>query len=158
MKVEAEVKEMYKITLGDNGMCMGQYYSEDDWKESYYGETIEQILDQVNPEYYKGLPKTFDMEKWYVLIFDGRKYDYKLISNYNRYNKESEDLKEEVNQFYFMWNNMDKYKNERQALKEADKVREEKAKEAKKIKDQKEKEEKELKEYLKLKEKYEKNN
>ena len=156
MKVEAEVKEMYKVTLGDDGMCMGQYYGEDDWKKSYYGETIEQILDTVNVRYYNGLPKTFNMEKWHVLIFDGRKYDYKRISSYNRYNKDSEELKEEVNQFYFMLNNMDKYKNERQALKEADKVREEKAKMAQKIKDKEEKEAKELAEYEYLKNKYDK--
>ena len=156
MKVEAEMKEMYKVILGDNGMCMGQYYPEDDWKESYYGETIEDILDQVNPIYYKGLPKTFDMEKWKVLIYDGHIYDYEIVSNYNRYDKNSEELKEEVNEFYFKWNNMDKYKEQRKRMIEADKEREAKAKEASKIKAEKEKEAKELVEYEYLKNKYEK--
>lgn len=156
MKVEAEVKEMYKVILGDNGMCMGQYYSEDDWKESYYGETIEEILDQVNPIYYKGLPKTFDMEKWNVLVYDGHIYDYEMISEYNKYVKDSEALKEEVNEFYFCLNNLDKYKEQRRRMIDADKEREERNKKLNEIKIAKEKEEKELKEYLKLKEKFEK--
>lgn len=156
MKVEAELKEMYKVILGDNGMCMGQYYSEDDWKESYYGETIEDILDQVNGIYYKGLPKTFDMEKWNVLTYKGHIYDYEKISEYNRYIKDSEALKEEVNEFYFKWNNLDKYRNARKNMIESDKLRDERNKKIAEIKAIKEKEKKEMTAYLKLKEKFEK--
>jgi len=156
MKVEVELKEIYKVILGDNGMCMGQYYSEDDWKESYYGDTIEEILDQINPIYYKGLPKTFDMEKWNVLVYDGHIYDYVMISEYNKYVKDSEALKEEVNEFYFCLNNLDKYKEQRKKMIDADKEREERNKKLAQIKATEEKEKKEMEEYLKLKEKFEK--
>lgn len=154
MKVEAEMKEMYKVTLGDNGMCMGQYYSEDDWKESYYGETITDILDQVNPIYYKGLPKTFDMEKWNVLVYDGHIYDYEMISEYNKYVKDSEALKEEVNEFYFFLNNLDKYKEQRKRMIETEREREERAKKLAEIEYKKKQEQKEFEEYQKLKDKY----
>jgi hypothetical protein len=153
MKVEAEMKEMYKVILGDNGMCMGQYYPEDDWKKSYYGETIEEILDVVNVRYYKGLPKTFDLEKWNVLIYDGHIYDYDMISYYNRYTKEKE-LEWEHNTFYFQLNNNEKYKEQRKRMIDADKEREDKDKEAIRIKAEQEKQEKELSEYEYLKNKY----
>jgi hypothetical protein len=153
MKVEAELKEMYKVIVGDNGMCMGQYYGEDDWKESYYGDIIEEIVKQMNTEYFNGLPKTFDMELVQVLIYNGKKYDYKILAEYNKYNKETK-LKDEVDKFYSLWNS-DKYKNERQELINEDKIKKEEQERLEREQEEREKREREFNDYLILKNKYE---
>lgn len=150
MKVEAEIKEMYKITVGDNGVCRGNYDPCDEWYESYYGVTIEEIAEKLNVLYYKGLPKEFYIEKYNVLIYEGRTFDYEEIVG--RYDKK--DLKEEYDLFYQLWNS-ESYKNIRQKLIDADKEREKRNKKLAEIKAKEEKEKKELEEYLKLKEKYE---
>lgn len=154
MKVIAELKEMYKITVGDNGMCMGQYYSEDDWKESYYGETIEEIVKDINTTYYNGLPRTFALEKVEVLIYDDIKYDYRTISEYEIYSKDNLELREEAKEFYSLWNS-EKYKSIRQSMIEVDKIKAEREKKLAEIKSNEAREKKEKEEYLKLKSKYE---
>lgn len=49
MKVDAEIKPFYKLTLGNRDTCMGCYYMEDDWDIIIYGETIQEIMD-MSPE------------------------------------------------------------------------------------------------------------
>jgi hypothetical protein len=154
MIVTAELKEMYKITVGHDGCCMGCYDSSNEWKESYYGETIEEIVKNINITYYNGLPKTFDLEKVEVLIYDDIKYDYKTISEYEPYSKTNNELREEANEFYSLWNS-EKYKSIRKNMIDIDKIKEEREKKLAQIKSNKEKENKELNEYLKLKNKYE---
>lgn len=152
MKVEAEVKEMYKIIVGDNGMCMGQYYSEDDWEESYYGETIEKISELLNVIHHKGLPRgKFYLELWKVLTYEDKIYDYELIAEYSRYSKDTQLL----DKFNSLWNS-EEYKNIRQKLNDADKMQEERNKKLAEIEYKKKQEQKEFEEYQKLKDKYEK--
>lgn len=151
MKVEAEIKEMYKITVGDDGVCRGCYDPSDEWYESYYGENIEKIAEKLNVIYYKGLPKEFYIEKYKVLIYENRIFDYEEIVG--RYDKK--ELKEELDLFYELWNS-ESYKNIRQRLINIDKEKEERNKKLAEIEYKKKQEEKELQEYLKLKEKYEK--
>jgi len=104
MKVEAELKTLYKITVGDNGMCMGQYYSEDDWEDSYYGEDLKEIAESLSITYINGFPtRKFSFEEVEVLIYDGNKYDQRIIREHNQYRKEDDTLKEEY--AYFMWKN-----------------------------------------------------
>lgn len=151
MKVEAEVKEMYKITVGDNGVCRGCYDSSDEWYESYYGETIEKIAEKLNILYYKGLPKVFYIEKYDVLIYEDSIFDYEcVIGRYDK--KELLDLSNL--EFNSLWNS-ENYKNIRQKLINADKEREERAKKLTEIENMKKKKQKEFEEYQKLKDKYE---
>jgi len=153
MKIEAELKETYKIILGDDGMCMGQYFSEDDWKESYYGDTIEDIVKKINNIYFNGFPKTFDLEKWKVLVYDDNIYDYNIISEYQYYNDDN-TLKKEKELFFNLWHN-DYYSNIRKNMIEAKKIKDEREEKLIKMKKEEEKKKKELENYLKLKEKYE---
>lgn len=151
MKVEAEIKEMYKITVGDDGVYRGCYDPSDEWYESYYGESIEKIVEKLNVIYYKGLPRELYIEKYNVLIYENRIFDYEVIVD--RYDKK--ELKEEYDLFYDLWNS-EGYKNIRQKLIDIDKEKEERSKKLAEIEYKKKQEEKELQEYLKLKEKYEK--
>lgn len=152
MKVEAELKTMYKITVGDNGMCMGQYYSEDDWKESHYGEDLKEIAENLSMQYFKGLPKTFEFEQVEVLIYDDIKYDYKTLNEYNPY-REDGILKKEHTEFWSYWK---EFEFDRKKMCEVQKLKEERAEKLKQIKKNEEHKAKELAEYLKLKEKFEK--
>jgi hypothetical protein len=151
MNVEAELKEMYKITVGDNGVCRGCYDPSDEWYESYYGETIKEITEKLNTLYYKGLPRECYIEKYNVLIYEDRIFDYECAVG--RYDKK--ELQEENDEFNSLWNS-ESYKNIRQKLINADKEREERAKKLAEIEYKKKQEQKELEEYQKLKEKYEK--
>jgi len=151
MIVEAELKTVYKVLLGDNGMCMGQYYPEDDWEESYYGDTIEDIVKKINNIYCDVLPRTFGLEKLEILVYDDNIYDYKLISEYHMYDY---ILKIERDLFYDLWNN-DYYSNIRKNILDAKKIKQDREEKLFKIKSTEEKKKKELEEYLKLKEKYE---
>lgn len=155
MKVEAELKTMYKITVGDNGMCYGQYYPEDDWTESYYDENLKILAEKISVEHFTGLPtKRFEFEQVQVLIYDGCKYDYKTIGELNQYNnKEDKTLKKEYSEFMSYWY---KLEPERNKIKEIEKLKNERVKKLEKIKNDEEKKAKELAEYLKLKEKFEK--
>jgi hypothetical protein len=154
MKVTAELKEMYKITVGDNGVCMGCYDPSDEWKESYYGETIEEIATELNSTYYNGFPKTFDLEKVEVLIYDDIKYDYRTISELEKYSSTNLELRDEMKEFYSLWNS-EKYTTIRKNMIEVDKIKAEREKKLAEIKSNEAREKKELENYLKLKEKYE---
>ena len=153
MRVEAELKKMYKITVGHDGCCMGCYDASDEWKESYYNDNIENLVELISSIYYNRLPKICELEKYEVLVYEDKIFDNRYISEYNKYSKETE-LKEEGELFYSLWNS-EKYTEIRQNLIKAAKLKEEREKKLADIKYQEEKKEKELKEYLKLKEKYE---
>jgi hypothetical protein len=154
MKINAELKETYKITVGDGGMCMGQYYSEDDWKESYYGDTIEEIAEKLNTIYFRRLPMAhFAIEKWQVLIYENKIYDHELLAVHSRWNGDSK-LQKEYDEFFKLWNST-KYTELRNKKIEAEKIREERERKITEMKNHEEEEQKELEEYLKLKEKYE---
>jgi hypothetical protein len=156
MKVEAELKTLYKITVGDDGICMGQYYAEDDWEESYYGEDLKEIAEKMSIEYFNGLPRRkFYFSENEVLIYNGRKYDQKTIREYNSYKKDSDELKKEYNEFMQYWNELEP---DRKKMQEVQKAKEERKKKLDEIKKNEEKSAKELAEYLKLKEKFEKIN
>lgn len=147
-------KEMFKITVGDNGVCMGQYDPSDEWYES--GDTIEDIVEKMNIIYYygdKGRWKEFKLEKIEILYYNGSIYDHKHISQYNPYNKE-DNLKKEYEEYWILWKS-DKYKNIRDEMIESDRIKDEKKKELKRIKEEEKKLEQELKQYLELKQKYE---
>lgn len=47
MKVDAEIKPFYKLTLGNQDTCRGHYYSEDDWDIVIYGETLQEIMEMA---------------------------------------------------------------------------------------------------------------
>lgn len=152
MKVEAELKTMYKITVGDNGMCMGQYYSEDDWKESYYGESLKEIAEKLSIEYFNGLPKTFELDEVQVLIYDNIKYDYKTLGEYNSYRKDN-ILKKEYDEFWQYWK---EFESDRKKMKEIHQLKKEREEKLKQIKKEEELKKKKLEEYLKLKKEFEK--
>ena len=104
MKVEAELKTMYKITVGHDGMCMGQYYPEDDWAESYYNENLKELAEEMSVEYFSGLPtRKFDFEQVQVLLYDDRKYAYETLGEYNPYCKSDDTLKKEYTEFMAYW-------------------------------------------------------
>ncbi len=154
MKVEAELKTMYKITVGHDGMCYGQYYPEDEWTESHYGENLKELAEEMSIEYFSGLPtRKFDFEQVQVLTYAGRKYDYSTIGEYNQYRKGDETLKNEYTEFMSYWSELEP---ERKKLREIQKLKDERAEKLRKIKSEEEKKAKELVEYLKLKEKFEK--
>jgi len=154
MKVEAELKTLYKITVGDNGMCMGQYYSEDDWEDSYYGEDLKEIAESLSITYINGFPtRKFSFEEVEVLIYDGNKYDQRIIREHNQYRKEDDTLKEEYAYFMLYWTELE---SDRKKMREVQKLKDERVNKLKQIKAQEEKKAKELSEYLKLKEKFEK--
>jgi hypothetical protein len=154
MKIEAELKTMYKITVGDTGMCMGQYYSEDDWTASYYGENLKELAEELSIKYFAGLPtRRFYFKQMQVLVYDNRKYDYKTIAELNQYNKEDNALKKEYTEFMSYWKELE---NDRNKMREIQKLKKERAEKLKQIKYQENKKAKELAEYLKLKEKFEK--
>jgi hypothetical protein len=146
MKVEAEIREMYKITVGDDGVCRGCYDLMDEWHESYYVDTIKEIAELLNVIYYHGLPKEFYIEKYKVLIYEDKRFDYEEIVD-------KKDLKEEYDEFYSLWNS-EEYKNIRQRKLDIDKEKQERERKIAEIKANEEKEKEELAEYLKLKEKY----
>jgi hypothetical protein len=154
MKVEAELKTMYKVTVGHDGMCMGQYYPEDNWAESYYNENLKELAEKMSVEYFSGLPtRKFDFEQVQVLIYSGRRYDYSTIGEYNPYRKGDETLKKEYTEFMSYWSELEP---DRKKLVEIQKLKNERADKLRKIKSEEEKKAKELVEYLKLKEKFEK--
>jgi hypothetical protein len=153
MKVTAELKEMYKITVGDCGMCMGHYYPEDDWSESYYGNTVEEIAKKLNVIHFRRLPMDhFAFEKWNILVYEGKIYDHKLLASHSRWSKETE-LKEEHDEFFKLWNS-DEYKESRKKRLEEEKIKEEEKEKMERIKRKKEEEQKELELFKKLNEKY----
>ena len=154
MKVDAELKTMYKITVGHDGMCMGQYYPEDDWSESYYGENLKELAEEMSVECFSGLPtRKFEFEQVQVLTYAGRKYDYSTIGEYNPYRKEDDTLKKEYTEFMAYWS---EFEPERKKMREVQKLKDERAKKLEQIKYEEDKKAKELAEYLKLKEKFEK--
>lgn len=154
MKVEAELKTMYKVTVGDTGMCMGQYYSEDDWEESYYGEDLKEIAEELSITYIRGFPnRKFNFEQVEVLIYDGHRYDYRTIGELNQYRNEDNTLKKEYAHFMCYWTELEP---ERKKMIEVQKLKDERAKKLEQIKNEEDKKAKELTEYLKLKEKFEK--
>lgn len=154
MKVEAELKTTYKVTVGDNGMCMGQYYSEDDWEDSYYGDDLKEIVEVLSVMYINGYPtRKFSFEEVEVLIYDGNKYDQRIIREYNSYNKESDELKKELNEFIQYWKELEP---DRKKMQEIEKAKKERAEKLAKIKNDDEKKAKELALYEQLKNKFEK--
>lgn len=153
MRVESELKKMYKITVGNDGVFMGQYDASDEWEESYYNDNIELLVELVSSRYYHCLPQKCYLELYEVLVYEDKIFDNKYISEYSKYSKETE-LKEEGELFYSLYNS-DKYKDLRKNLINLDKLKKEREEKLANIKYQEEKKEKELKEYLKLKEKYE---
>jgi hypothetical protein len=154
MKVEAELKIMYKITVGNDGMCMGQYYPEDNWSESYYNENLKELAEEMSVEYFSGLPtRKFDFEQVQVLLYDDRKYPYETLGEYNPYCKDDDTLKKEYAEFMCYWTELE---SERKKMIEVQKLKEERAKKIEQIKYEEDKKAKELAEYLKLKEKFEK--
>jgi hypothetical protein len=152
MKVEAELKKLYKITVGDDGCCMGQYYSEDDWKEPHYGENLKDIVENLSIQYYKRLPKTFELEQVEVLIYNGVKYDYRIIAEYNSFSKEHV-LENEYNEFWKHWRELEP---ERKRICEIQEAKEKRKEKLKQIQAEEEKKKKKLEEYLKLKKEFEK--
>lgn len=153
MKVEAELKTLYKITVGDDGVCMGHYYPEDDWEESYYGETLKEIAEEMSIEYINGYPmEKFSFEQVEVLIYNGARFDYRTIQCLSRY-ENNNTLDKEFEEFNQYWKDLEP---ERAKMREIKKLKEEREEKMRQIKNQQEKEEKEKAEYLKLKEKYEK--
>lgn len=154
MKVEAELKTLYKITVGDDGICMGQYYAEDDWEESYYGTDLKEIAKKMSSIYFTGLPRRkFYFSEKEVLIYNGSKYDQKTIREYNSYRKESDELKKEYADFLQYWKELEP---DRDKLIKVQKIKEERKLKLKEINKNEENKAKELAEYLKLKEKFEK--
>lgn len=153
MKVEAELKTMYKITVGDTGMCMGQYYSEDDYEDSYYGDDLKYLAEQLSVMYPNGYPKRrFSFEQVEVLVYDDKQYDHNIIKEYNSYKKDSIELKQEYEEFIQCWNDLDP---DRKKMQEIQKSKAERAEKLERIKREEERKNKELAEYLKLKEKFE---
>lgn len=155
MKVEAELKTFYKITVGDDGMCMGQYYSEDDWEDSYYGENLKEIAEEMSIVYFTGLPrKKFYFSEIEVLIYNGSKYDQKNIREYNSYKKDSDELKNEYAEFMQYWKELEPERDKMILIK---RTKEERITKLKEITKNEQNKARELAEYLKLKEKFEKN-
>ena len=154
MKVEAELKTMYKVTVGHDGMCYGNYDASDEWEQSYYDENLKVIAEILSVEHFTGLPKRkFDFEQVEVLIYNDIKYDYRIIKELLQYNKNSEDLKQEYKEFMQYWEELE---SDRQKMKEIQKSKNEREEKLAKIKREEEKKAKELENYLKLKEKFEK--
>jgi len=153
MRVEAELKNMYKLTVGYDGVCMGCYDASDEWEESYYNNDIESLVELISSIYYYKLPQKCYLELYEVLVYEDKIFDNRYISEYNKYSKETE-LKEEGELFYSLYNS-EKYSDIRKNLINLDKLKKEREEKLANIKYQEEKKEKELKEYLKLKEKYE---
>ena len=154
MKVEAELKTTYKITVGHDGMCMGQYYPEDDWAESYYNENLKELAEEMSIQYFSGLPtRKFDFEQVQVLLYDDRKYAYETLGEYNPYCKSDDTLKKEYTEFMSYWAELEP---ERKKMIEVQKLKDERVKKLEKIRYDEDKKAKELAEYLKLKEKFEK--
>ena len=154
MKVVAELKTLYKVTVGDTGMCMGQYYPEDDWEESYYNENLKEIAEELSLTYIKGFPnRKFEFEQVQVLIYNGHKYDYTTIGSLNQYRKEDDTLKKEYAEFMCYWTELEP---DRKKMIEIQKLKDERKEKLRKIKSEEEKKAKELAEYLKLKEKFKK--
>lgn len=152
MKVEAEIKEMYKITVGYDGCCMGNYDPSDEWYESYYGTDLQKIAEHMSAIHYVSFPKVFKLEQIEVLIYEDYKYDHKYLGKYNQYSKD-QILKSERDTFFEYWK---EFEPMRKKLTEIHKEKEERNKKLAEIEYKKKQEEKELQEYLKLKEKYEK--
>lgn len=153
MKVEAELKTLYKITVGDTGMCMGQYYFEDDWEESYYGETLKEIAEELSIKYINGYPnRRFSFSQVEVLVYNGTQFDYRTIASLNVYKNGDDTLKKEFEEFNQYWKELEP---DRAKMREVQKLKEERKEKMKQMKKQQEKEEKEKEEYLKLKAKYE---
>lgn len=153
MKVEAELKTKYKITVGDDGICMGQYYSEDDWEESYYGEDLKEMAEELSIKYINGLPRAkFYFSKVEVLIYNNKQFDNETISWLNKYKNDDETLKKEYNEFLQYWRYLEP---DRAKMREVQKLKEKRKEKLFQLKKQEEKEQKEKSEYLKLKQKYE---
>ena len=153
MKVEANLETMYKITVGDNGMCMGQYYSEDDWVDLYYNNDLKQIAEELSIKYINGFPtRKFYFEEVEVLIYDGNKYDQRIIRELNQYRQEDDTLKKEYAEFMCYWTELGP---DRKKMIEVQKLKDERQEKLSKIKREEERKNKELTEYLKLKEKFE---
>lgn len=155
MKVEAELKTLYKVTVGDTGMCMGQYYAEDDWESSYYGETLKEIAEELSIEYINGYPtRKFSFSQVEVLVYNGTRFDYRTVAWLDRYSKNDDTLKKEFEEFNQYWKELEP---ERVKMREVKKLKEERKEKMRQMKKQQEQEAKEKAEYLKLKQKYETN-
>lgn len=151
-KVEAELREMFKITVGDNGVCMGCYDPSNEWHESYYDEDLKNMAEILSVIYPKGLPKEFIFEKMEVLVYDGMKFDYKELGYYQRYSSEDTILKKEYGEFIEYWNELSE---QRKKMIEIEKKKEEEREKLKKIQYQHEKEQKDYANYLALKKQFE---
>lgn len=151
-KVEAELREMFKITVGDSGVCMGCYDPSDEWYESYYDEDLKNMAELLSVLYPKGLPREFTFEKMEVLVYDDMKYDYKELGCYQRYSSKDETLKKEHDEFLEHWDNLSVQRNR---IIEIEKKKEEEKAKLKKIQYQQEKEEKDYANYLALKKQFE---
>jgi len=154
MKVEAELKVMYKITVGESGVCMGQYYPEDEWEESYYNDNIKELATTLSEIYPHSIPKSFSLEEVEVLIYDDKKYDYRVIKYYNKWSKISIDFVDEYKEFMIRWKALQPERTKHLEIVKKKKEREDKLKQ---MEENKKFEQKELEKYLKLKEKFDKN-
>jgi len=153
MRVEAELNNMYKLTVCHDGCFMGFYDESDEWEKTFYDDDIEPLVELVSSKYYYKLPQKCYLELYEVLIYEDKIFDNRYISEYNKYSSDTK-LKKEGELFYSLYDS-DKYKDIRKNLINLDKLKKEREKKLADIKYQEEKKEKELKEYLKLKEKYE---
>jgi hypothetical protein len=155
MKIEAELQTLYKITVGHNGVCYGCYDPSDEWKKSYYSDNLKELAEKLSIKYYYGLPSIFEFEQVEVIIYNGKRCNYRTIGYYNKYNKNSTSLVEEHEEFQKYWKELEP---DRIKMKEIKKLKEERKEKMRQMKKQQQIEEKEKSEYLKLKSKFEKIN
>lgn len=135
-KVEAELREMFKITVGEDGVCMNCYDASEEWYESYYSENLRDMANILSTIYPKGLPKKVTLKKMEVLIYDDMKFDYKELAYYQRYNSKDITLKKEYDEFIDYWDELSVQRNK---MIEIEKKREEKKEKLKRIQYQQEK-------------------
>ena len=89
-KVLVELKQLLKLTIGHDGYSGRDYYGEDYWQATFFGETIRDLALQVSKnEYYvlKGTHSIFKLQSVEVLEYEGVKHTHKILDSYSPYTK-----------------------------------------------------------------------
>ncbi len=87
VKESATSQLMFKLRIGDDGMCRGQHYPEDEWSEDIYAPSLHELAIKML-EHVTSFPKIVDLSMVKVLVFKDRIFELETVKPWIHENPE----------------------------------------------------------------------
>ena len=164
--VTKTTRKQYHLRISNRDTCMGQYYSEDDWDIDAYGDTMEELFENLTPKYFgdnEGSTLISDQD-WSFDISSTTDYeeDDKIINTTHYIEDDlgpyaTQDADERAKRHKMLNEVMEKFKSSTCFIEASEEYfkQQEKNKKENEAKNKRDKEKEEKKQLKELKEKYE---